>query len=88
MQQALSIGLLQSLPIPLHVWDDISPYFITSLPLFVGYFTIMVVVDRLSKFSHFIPLKTDYPSKIVAEVFMHNIVKLYRLPRSIFSDKD
>jgi hypothetical protein len=48
----------------------------------------MVIVDRLTKYAHFIPMKTDYTSKSVAEVFMHNIVKLHGLPKSIVSDRD
>lgn len=70
VQQALPAGLLQPLPIPLHVWDDIAMDFITCLPLSHGYSIIMVVVDRLSKFGHFIPLKAAYTSKTVAEAFV------------------
>nr|KYP59122.1 Transposon Ty3-I Gag-Pol polyprotein [Cajanus cajan] len=88
VQQALPAGLLQPLPIPLHVWDDIAMDFITCLPLSHGYSTIMVVVDRLSKFGHFIPLKAAYTSKTVAEAFVTHIVKLYGIPRSIVSDRD
>jgi hypothetical protein len=48
----------------------------------------MVVVDRLTKYAHFIPLKADYSSKVVAEVFMNQIVKLHGIPKSIVSDRD
>lgn len=47
-----------------------------------------MVVDRLSKFGHIIPLKSYYNSQVVADTFIHNIVKLYGIPRSIVSDKD
>jgi len=62
--------------------------FITSLPLSHGYSNIMVVIDRLSKFAHFIPLKPRFNSKIVAETFIQNIVKLYGFPKTIVSDRD
>ena len=81
-------GLLQPLPIPQQIWEDISMDFITGLPNSFGYTVIMVVVDRLSKYSHFLPLKTDYSSKSVAETFMKNVVKHHGIPKSIVSDRD
>jgi hypothetical protein len=84
----LPAGLLQPLPIPSQVWDDIAMDFIIGLPLSHGYTTIMVVVDRLTKYAHFIPMKNDYTSKTVAEAFMNNIVKLHGMPKSIVSDRD
>jgi hypothetical protein len=62
--------------------------FITGLPLSHGYNTIMAVVDRLTNYAHFIPMKSDYTSKSVDEAFMHNIVKLHGMPKSIVSDRD
>ncbi|GAU37387.1 hypothetical protein TSUD_22610 [Trifolium subterraneum] len=81
-------GLLQPLPIPSQIWEDIGMDFITGLPLSHGYTTIMVVVDRLTKYAHFIPMKNDYTSKSVAEAFMNNIVKLHGMPKPIVSDRD
>jgi hypothetical protein len=79
----LPAGLLQPLPIPSQVWDYVAIDFITGLPLSYGYTTILVVIDRLSEYARFLPMKTDYTSKSVAEIFMHNIVKLHGMPKSI-----
>jgi len=75
-------GLLQPLPIPARVWDDISMDFITGLPKFKGYEAIFVIVDRLSKYAHFILLKHPYTAKTLAEVFVKKIVRLHGVPIS------
>ena len=49
---------------------------------------IMVVVDRLSKVAHFIPVKSSYNAASVAKVYMENIVKLHGIPKKIISDRD
>lgn len=79
---------MQPLPIPEQVWEDIAMDFITGLPPSSGFIVIMVVVDRLSKYARFMPLKSDYSSKTLAEAFMHNVVKLHGMPKSIVSDRD
>ena len=48
----------------------------------------MVVVDRLSKFAHFIPLTHSFTENLVAEKFVDSIVRLHGMPRSIVSDRD
>jgi hypothetical protein len=53
-------GLLQPLPIPDQKWESISMDFITGLPRVQGKDCIYVMVDRLTKFSHFFALPSDY----------------------------
>ena len=67
---------------------DVAMNFITGLPNSFGFTVIMVVVDRLSKYGHFAPLKTNYNSRMVAKVFMQHIVKLRGMPKSIVSNRD
>jgi len=87
-ENKLPAGLLQLLPIPSQVWEAICMDFITALPPSHGYSVIMVVIDRLSKFAHFLPLKEDFNNKTVAEAFVQNIVKLRGFPKTIVSDRD
>jgi hypothetical protein len=77
---ALPTGLLSPLPIPSQVWEDVAMGFITGFSNSCGFTVILVVVDGLTEYGHFFPLKSDYDSKVVAEVFIKNIVKLHGLP--------
>lgn len=81
-------GLLQPLPIPTAVWEEISMDFVTRLPTVAGRSVIMVVVDRLSKYCHLSTLLTNYTVASVAENFIHHIVCLHGIPKKIVSDWD
>ena len=62
--------------------------FISGLPKSHGYDTISVVVDRLSKYSHFILLKHPYTLRHIAAIFVNEVVRLHGIPKSILSDRD
>ena len=48
----------------------------------------MVVVDKLTKEAHFIPVKTTYKAADIADIFIKQIVHLHGIPKVIISDKD
>jgi hypothetical protein len=81
-------GLLQPLPIPARPWLSISMDFIDGLPLSMGYSVIWVVVDRLTKFAQFLPLKHPYTAEKLAELFISQLFKIHGMPTSIISDRD
>lgn len=81
-------GLLQPLPIPVWKWDEIGMDFVVGLPRTQkGHDSIWVIVDRLTKSAHFIPVRTNYGGEKLAKLYVENIVKLHGVPSRIVSDR-
>jgi transposase InsO family protein len=81
-------GLLHPLKIPEWKWEEIGMDFITGLPRTQkGYDVIWVIVDRLTKVAHFIPVKTTYKGSQLAELYMAQIMCLHGVPKKIVSDQ-
>jgi hypothetical protein len=81
-------GLLSPLPVPAESWQVISMDFIEGLPRSGNANCILVVVDRFSKFAHFIPLLHPFTASQVAQLFLDHIYRLHGMPTHIVSDRD
>ena len=75
--------------VPEWKWDNISMDFVGALPKTVkGFDSIWVIVDRLTKSTHFVPVKTGMYVAKLAEIYIEQIVRLHGIPSSIVSDRD
>lgn len=81
-------GLLEPLEIPDMAWSHITMDFIEGLPMSRGKDVIFVVVDRLTKYAHFLALSHPYVVEQVVEDFLDNIHKLHGMPNAIITDRD
>jgi len=82
-------GLLQPITIPEWKWEVVSMDFITSFPRTSRqHDSIMVVVERLTKVAHFIPMKSTYSTSDVAQLFIKDVVRLHGVTKNIVSDRD
>ncbi|GKA28896.1 putative reverse transcriptase domain-containing protein [Tanacetum coccineum] len=85
----MSEGLLQQLKIPVWKWERITMDFITKLPRTPsGYDSIWVIVDRLTKSAHFIPMNEKYKMEKLTRLYLKEIVCRHGVPVSIISDRD
>ena len=81
-------GQLQPLSILGWKWEEISIDFITGLPQTQqGHDSIWVIVDCLTKSTHFVPVNTTYHTRRYAELYVSQIVRLHGVPRTIISDR-
>ncbi|GJR02420.1 putative reverse transcriptase domain-containing protein [Tanacetum coccineum] len=82
-------GLLVQPIIPIWKWENITMDFVTKLPKTTsGQDTIWVIVDRLTKSAHFLPMKeTDSMEKLTRQ-YLKEVVSRHGVPVSIISDRD
>ena len=81
-------SLLQPMKIPEWKWEEVGMDFIVGLPhTQQGYDSIWVIVDRLTKVAHFLPVKTTYSGARLAELYMERIVCQHGVPKKIVSDR-
>jgi transposase InsO family protein len=81
-------GLLQPLFVPDAAWQHISMDFVDGLPQSGSVNCIMVIVDRFTKYNHFLSLRHPYIAYSVAKLFLNQVYKLHGLPLSIVTNRD
>ncbi|GJW99883.1 putative reverse transcriptase domain-containing protein [Tanacetum coccineum] len=82
-------SLLQQPEIPNWKWERIAMDFVTKLPrTSSGHDTIWVIMDRLTKSAHFMPMREDYKMDRLARLYLNEIVARHGVPISIISDRD
>jgi hypothetical protein len=81
-------GLLQPLPVPSQAWEIVSLDFIEGLPSSDRFNAILVVIDKFTKYGHFIPIHHPYTALQIAKIYLDNIYKLHGLPQYMISDRD
>ena len=81
-------GTLRPIAIPEWKWDEIGMDFITGLPKSPrGHDAIWVIIDRLSKVAHFLPVRVDITAAKLADLYTSRIVVLHGVPKKIISDR-
>ena len=82
-------GELQPLSLPEWKWESVTMDFVSALPKTpTGSEVVWVIVDRLTKSAHFIPLRVGYSLEKLARLYVKEIVRLHGVPKEIISDRD
>ncbi|KAL5549395.1 hypothetical protein UlMin_004626 [Ulmus minor] len=82
-------GELQPIEVPKWKWEQIAMDFVVGLPKTTReHDAIWVIIDRLTKSAHFLPIKMTYSLEQLAEIYVREIVRLHGVPISIISDRD
>lgn len=82
-------GMLESLEIPQWKWEQIAMDFVVGLPKTLkGNDAVWVIIDRLTKSAHFLPIRMTFKMEQFARLYVQEIVKLHGVPISIVSDRD
>ncbi|KAL5553315.1 hypothetical protein UlMin_040716 [Ulmus minor] len=82
-------GELQPIEVPEWKWEQITMDFVVGLPKTAkSHDAIWVIVDRLTKSAHFIPIKMTYSLEQLAELYVREVVRLHGVPKAIISDRD
>jgi hypothetical protein len=82
-------GLLQPFPIPELKWKVVTIDFITKLPRSdKQHDSIMVVVEKITKVVHFIPVKSIHKDAKIVDIYMREFSRMHDVPKTIVSDKD
>ena len=83
------LDFLQPLEIPEWKWENITMNFVSQLPRTQrGHDAIWVIVDRLTKSAHFLPINMKYPIEKLAKLYLDEIIRLHGIPVSIVFNRD
>ena len=87
-------GQIQFAPVPESPWDDITMDFVVKLPKSKdpatqdAFDSIMVIVDKLTKYAIMVPFKESYKADQLAFVLLDRLIRDHGIPKSITSDRD
>ncbi|KAI3815298.1 hypothetical protein L1987_14960 [Smallanthus sonchifolius] len=82
-------GLLEQPEIPVWKWENQAMDFITKLPrTSSGYDSIWVIIDRLTKSAHFLPIREDFKVEKLARIYIDEVVNRHGVPVNIISNRD